>query len=86
MSMQRVKDGKTPFMLVSYDDDEGCYCTLSVSGVSRVDVEGLLTLSDGGGQGKVSLHHPLLVVAINDCFRGHGERVTLGYILGQGGE
>lgn len=49
-----------------------------------MDVEGLLTLSDGGGQGKVSVHHPLLVVAVDNRFRGHGHRVTLGHILGEG--
>ena len=51
----------------------------------RVDIEGLLTLSDGSSQGKVSLHHPLLVVAIDNRFRRHGQGVTLGYVLGQGG-
>lgn len=60
--------------------------TLSVSGMSRVDVEGLLTLSDGGGQGQVGLHHPLLVVAIDDRLGGHGQRVALGHVLGQRGE
>lgn len=58
---------------------------LSVGGMPRVDVEGLLTLSDGGGQGKIGLHHPLLVVAVDDRLRGHGQRVTLGHVLGQGG-
>lgn len=51
----------------------------------RVDVEGLLALSDGSSQGKVSLHHPLLVVAVDDRLRGHGQRVTLGHVLGQSG-
>lgn len=60
--------------------------TLSVSGMSRVDVEGLLTLSDGGGQGQVGLHHPLLVVAVDDRLGGHGQRVALGHVLGQRGE
>lgn len=62
-----------------------CRPTLSVSGMTRVDIECLLTLSDGSSQRKVSLHHPLLVVAIDNRFRGHGHRVTLGYVLGQGG-
>lgn len=62
-----------------------CWPTLSVSGMPRVDIEGLLTLSDSSSQGKVSLHHPLLVVAVDNCFRGHGQRVTLGHVLGQGG-
>lgn len=62
-----------------------CWPTLSVSGMPCVDIEGLLTLSDGSSQGKVSLHHPLLVVAIDNCLRGHGQRVTLGHVLGQGG-
>lgn len=60
--------------------------TLSVGGMARVHVEGLLTLSDGGGQRKVRLHHPLLVVAVDNCLRWHGQRVTLGHVLGQGGE
>lgn len=59
--------------------------TLSVSGVPRVDIECLLTLSDRGRQGKVSLHHPLLVVAVDNRLGGHGQRVTLGHVLGQGG-
>lgn len=59
--------------------------TLSVGGMPRVDVEGLLTLSDGSSQWKVSLHHPLLVVAVDNRLRGHGQRVTLGHVLGQGG-
>lgn len=60
--------------------------TLSVSGMARVHVEGLLTLSDGSGQRKVRLHHPFLVVAVDNCLRWHGQRVTLGHVLGQGGE
>lgn len=56
--------------------------TLSISGMSRVDIQRLLTLSDGGSQRKVSLHHPLLVVAIDNRLRGHGQRVALGYVLG----
>lgn len=67
-----------------------CTCTtrttLSVSGMACVHVEGLLTLSDGGGQRKVCLHHPFLVVAIDNRLRWHGQRVTLGHVLGQGGE
>ena len=59
--------------------------TLSVGGMPRVDVEGLLTLSDGRSQWKVGLHHPLLVVAVDNRFRGHSQRVTLGHVLGQGG-
>lgn len=62
-----------------------CCPTLSVGGMSRVDVEGLLTLSDGSSQGKIRLHHPFLVVAVDDRFRGHGQRVALGHVLGQGG-
>lgn len=62
-----------------------CSPTLSVSGMPRVDIEGLLTLSDGSSQGKVSLHHPLLVVTVDNRFCGHGQRVTLGHVLGQGG-
>lgn len=62
-----------------------CWPTLSVSGMPCVDIEGLLTLSDGSSEGKVSLHHPLLVVAIDDCLCGHGQRVTFGHVLGQGG-
>lgn len=50
-----------------------------------MDIECLLTLSDGSSQRKVSLHHPLLVVAVDNRFRGHSQRVTLGYVLGQGG-
>lgn len=50
-----------------------------------MDVEGLLALSDGSSQGKVSLHHPFLVVAVDDRLRGHGQRVTLGHVLGQSG-
>lgn len=60
--------------------------TLSVSGMAGVHVEGLLTLSDGGGQRKVRVHHPFLVVAVDDRLGGHGQRVTLGHVLGQGGE
>lgn len=60
--------------------------TLSVSGMSCVDVEGLLTLPDGSSQRKVRLHHPLLVVAIDNSLRGHRQRVTLGHVLGQGGQ
>lgn len=62
-----------------------CWPTLSISGMTRVDIECLLTLSDGSSQRKVSLHHPLLVVAVDNRFRGHSQRVTLGYVLGQGG-
>lgn len=65
-----------------------CTCTtgptLSVSGMACVHVEGLLTLSDGSGQRKVRLHHPFLVVAIDNRLRWHGQRVTLGHVLGQG--
>lgn len=60
--------------------------TLPVSGMPRVDIEGLLALSDGSSQRKVGLHHPLLVVAIDNGLRGHGQRVTLGHVLGQGGQ
>ena len=59
--------------------------TLSVGGVSRVDVQRLLALSDGGSQWQVGVHHPLLVVAVDDRFRGHGQRVSLGHVLGQRG-
>lgn len=52
----------------------------------RVDVECLLALADGGGQRQVGLHHPLLVVAIDDCLGRHGQRVALGHVLGQRGE
>lgn len=62
-----------------------CRPTLSVGGMPRVDVEGLLTLPDGRSQREVGLHHPLLVVAVDNRFRGHGQRVTLGHVLGQGG-
>lgn len=59
--------------------------TLSVGGVSRVNVEGLLALSDGGRQREVGLHHPLLVVAVDDRFGGHSQGVTLGDVLSQSG-
>lgn len=78
MSMQTVNHGKPPgvrqFMYRMKVSRYVCSCwpTLSVSGMPRVDIEGLLTLSDGSSQGKVSLHHPLLVVAIDNRFRGHG--------------
>lgn len=85
MSMHRLNDGKTTLFESIHEQDEGVLPTLSVSGVSRVDIEGLLTLSDGSSQGKVSLHHPLLVVAVDNRFRGHGQRVTLGHVLSQGG-
>ncbi len=52
----------------------------------RVDVQRLLALPDGSSQGKVGLHHPLLVVAVDNGLRRHGQRVTLGDILGQSGE
>ncbi len=73
------------FMCVRDEGVTVCVLTLSVGGMPRVDIQGLLALSDGSSQGKVSLHHPLLVVAIDNCFRGHGQRVTLGNILGQSG-
>lgn len=67
-----------------------CVCTvrptLSVGGVARVHIEGLLALSDGSCQRKVRLHHPFLVVAVDNRVRWHGQRVTLGHVLGQGGE
>lgn len=63
-----------------------CLPTLSVSRMAGVDIEGLLTLPDGGSQGKICLHYPLLVVAVDDRLCGHGQRVTLGYILCQGGK
>lgn len=67
-----------------------CTCTtrptLSVSGMACVHVEGLLTLSDGSSQWKVRLHHPFLVVAIDNRLRWHGQGVTLGHVLGQSGE
>lgn len=55
-----------------------CVCarvclTLSVGGVACVDVvEGLLTLTDGCGEGQVRVHHPLLVVAVDNRLCGHG--------------
>lgn len=49
-----------------------CRPTLSVGGMPCVDVESLLTLPDGSSQRKVSLHHPLLVVAVDNRLRGHG--------------
>lgn len=51
-----------------------CVClTLSVCGVACVDVvEGLLTLPDGCGEGQVRVHHPLLVVAVDNRLCGHG--------------
>lgn len=67
-----------------------CTCTtrptLSVRGMACVHVESLLTLSDGSGQRKVRLHHPFLVVAVDNRLRWHRQRVTLGHVLGQGGE
>lgn len=54
--------------------------------MARVHVEGLLTLSDGSGQWEVRLHHPFLVVAVDNRLRWHGQRVTLGHVLGQGSE
>ena len=65
-----------------------CVCsphTLPVCGVSSVDVvKSLLTLSDGRREGQVCLHHPLLIVAVDNGFRGHGQRVAFGHVLGQG--
>lgn len=60
--------------------------TLPVGGMPRVDVERLLALADGGGQRQVGLHHPLLVVAVDDRLGRHGQRVALGHVLGQRGE
>lgn len=56
MSMQRVNDGQTASCQSAQVQDEGVTGvpagpTLPVSGVPRVDVEGLLTLSDGSSQG-----------------------------------
>lgn len=48
-------------------------------------VEGLLALPDGGCQREVGLHHPLLV-AVQHRLARHGQGVTLGDVLGQGGE
>lgn len=59
---------------------------MSVSGMTRVHIEGLLALSDSSSQRKVCLHHPFLVVAVDNRVSWHGQRVTLGHILGQGGE
>lgn len=87
MSMQRLNDGET----TRCESPHVCgmrsssWPTLSVSGMPSVDIEGLLTLSDGSSQGEISLHHPLLVVAVDNRFRGHGQRVTLGHVLGQSG-
>lgn len=60
--------------------------TLPVGGMPRVDVERLLALADGGGQRQVGMHHPLLVVAVDDRLGRHGQRVALGHVLGQRGE
>lgn len=60
--------------------------TLSVSGMTRVHIEGLLTLSDSSSQRKVCLQYPFLVVAVDNRVSWHGQRVTLGHILGQSGE
>lgn len=87
MSMQFVCGGTT----ISICSWQKCNLpsglpTLSVSGMACVDIEGLLTLPDGSSQGKICLHHPLLVVAIDDRLWGHGQRVTLGHIFCQGGK
>lgn len=57
--------------------------TLSVGGVSVV--EGLLALTDGGGERQVGLHHPLLT-PVHYRLCGHGQRVTLRYVFRQGGQ
>lgn len=87
MSMQRVNDGQTASCQSAHVQDEGapCWLTLPVSGMPRVDIEGLLTLSDSSSQREIGLHHPLLVVSIDNRLRGHGQRMALGHILGQGG-
>lgn len=64
----------------------GVGLTLPVGRMPRVDVERLLALADGGGQRQVGLHHPLLVVAVDDGLGRHGQRVALGHVLGQRGE
>lgn len=47
--------------------------TLPFSWMPRVDVECLLALADGGGQRQVRLHHPLLVVAVDNRLGRHGQ-------------
>ena len=81
--MQAVNDCKN--RSVNEKDVRVRVPTLSVRGMPGVDIKGLLTLSDCSSQGEVRLHHPLLVVTIDNSLRGHGQRVTLGHVLGQGG-
>lgn len=47
--------------------------TLPIGRMPRVDIERLLALADGGGQRQVGLHHPLLVVAVDDSLSRHGQ-------------
>lgn len=65
---------------------DGVGLTLPVGRMPSVHVERLLALADGGGQRQVGLHHPLLVVAIDDGLSRHGQWVALGHVLGQRGE
>lgn len=53
-------------------------CTLSVHWVVKV----LLTLSYRRSQRKLCMHRPLLV-AVDDSFRGHGQRMSLRNILSE---